>query len=82
MRLADLELLGGFSAVDFPGVKLFKDVLEKQTCQAFGQLFFSQSRMNPDLSLGRGSSSASATLRPPQALDQETVPTATSPVPF
>ena len=72
MRLADLELLGGFGAVDFPVVKLLKDVLEKRTGQAFGQLFFSQSRMNPDLSLGRGSSSASATLRPPLTLDQVT----------
>ena len=40
MCLADLELLGGFRAVDLLVVKLLKDVLEKRTGQAFGQLFF------------------------------------------
>ena len=43
---ADLEVVGGFHAVDLPVVKLLEEVLEKGVGQAFGQLFFSQFRMN------------------------------------
>ena len=48
MRAADLELLGGGHAVDLLVVKLLEDMLEKRVGQAFGQLFFSQFRMNPN----------------------------------
>ena len=44
--------------------------------------FFNSPKSNQPLSLGRGLSSAFATLRPPQPLDPGTVPTATCPVPF
>jgi len=44
--------------------------------------FFNSPKSNQPLSLGRGLSSAFATLRPPQPLDQGTVPTVTSLVPF
>ena len=72
MRLADLEVLGGFCAVDLPFVKLLENVLEKGTGQAFGQLFFFTVQNGAGVSLGRGVSSASATLQPPQPLDQGT----------
>jgi len=52
--LADLEVLGGFGTVDLPVVKLLEDVLEKGAGQAFGQLFFSQCRMDPDCPLVEG----------------------------
>ena len=52
--LTDLEVLGGFCAVDLPVVKLLEEVLEKGAGQAFGQLFFSQRRMNPDGPLVEG----------------------------
>ena len=54
MRLADLEVLGGFGAVDVPVVKLLENVLEKGAGQAFGQLFFSQFSMEPECSLVEG----------------------------
>ena len=54
MRLADLEVLGGFCAVDLPFVKLLENVLEKGTGQAFGQLFFSQFRIEPECPLVEG----------------------------
>jgi len=45
VRLADLEVTAGFDAVDLPFVELLKDMLEKGIGEAFGQLFFSQSRV-------------------------------------
>ena len=54
MRLADLEVLGGFCAVDLPVVKLLENVFEKRAGQAFGQLFFSQLRMNLECPLVEG----------------------------
>ena len=41
VRRTDLEVLGGFSAVDLPAIKQLQDMLEKGTGQALGQLFFS-----------------------------------------
>jgi hypothetical protein len=46
--------VGGFCAVDLPVIKLLENVLEKGAGQAFGQLFFSQCRMNPDRPLVEG----------------------------
>ncbi len=46
MRLADLEVVGRFGAINQTVVKLLEYELEKWSGQAFGQLFFSQSRMN------------------------------------
>lgn len=37
---ADLELEGGFSAVDQPRIELLEDLLEKQVGEAFGDLLF------------------------------------------
>jgi len=54
VRLADLEVLGGFGAVDLPSVKLLEDVLEKGAGEPRGQLFFSQLRMNPECPLVEG----------------------------
>ena len=45
MCLADLEEVGGFGAVNLPGVKLLEEVLEKGASQPFSQLFFSQFSM-------------------------------------
>ena len=44
MRLADLEVAAGIDAIDLPFVELLEDMLEKGIGEAFGQLFFSQSR--------------------------------------
>ena len=54
VRLTDLEVLGGFSAVDLPAIKQLQDMLEKGTGQALGQLFFSQFRMEPEGPLVEG----------------------------
>ena len=54
MRLTDLQLLGGLGAVDLAVVKLLEDVLEEETGQPFGQLFFSQFSMTPDRPLVEG----------------------------
>lgn len=48
VRLTDLEVLGGFCAVDLPAIKQLQDMLEKGTGQALSQLFFSQFRMEPE----------------------------------
>jgi len=45
MGLADLEVTTSFDAVDLPIVELLEDMLEKRFGKAFGQLFFSQSRV-------------------------------------
>ena len=81
VSMADLEMLGRFWSVDFPAIKQSQDMVRKGRGQAFGQLFFSWFNMNP-APLGRGSSSASATLRPPQTLDQGTAPTVKHLSPF
>ncbi len=70
MRLTDLKVLGGFCAVDLLVVKLLENVLEKGAGQAFGQLFFSQFRMESECPL------VEELRRPPQPLDQGTVPQA------
>ena len=49
-----MEEMGGFSAVDLPSIKLLQDMLEKRVGEAFGQLFFSQFRMNPNRPLVEG----------------------------
>ena len=54
MRLADLEIVGGFRAIDLPVVKLLEDVLEERVSEPFGQLFPSQLRMKPDCPLVEG----------------------------
>ena len=54
VRLTDLEVLGGFFAVDLPAIKQLQDMLEKGTGQALGQLFFSQFRMEPEGPLVEG----------------------------
>lgn len=46
MCLADLEVVGRFGAINQTVVKLLEYELEKWSGQAFGQLFFSQFRMN------------------------------------
>ena len=74
VRLTDLEVLGGFLAVDLPAIKQLQDMLKKGRVRRWANCFF-QVQHEPQSSLGRGSSSASATLRPPQTLDQGTVPT-------
>lgn len=79
---ADLELERGLREVDKPRIELLEDLLEKQVGEAFGDLLFLIAQSSEPLSLGRGLSSAFATLKPPQPLDQGTVPTATSLVPF
>ncbi len=40
MRLADLEVVGRFGAINQTVVKLLEYELEKWSGQAFGQLFF------------------------------------------
>jgi hypothetical protein len=47
-------VLGGFCAVNLSVVKLLEDVLEKGAGEAFGQLIFSQFRMNPECPLVEG----------------------------
>jgi hypothetical protein len=74
MRLANPEVTAGFNAVDLPFIELLEDMLEKRFGKASGQLFFSQSREEQWPPLGRGFSSAFATLRPPQILDQGAIP--------
>ena len=74
--LAELEEVGGFGAVDLPVVKLLEEVLEKGAGQTFGQLFFFMVQNGVGVSLGRGASSASAPLRPPQPRDPGIVPIA------
>ena len=54
MRAADLEMVGSLRAIDLPVVKLLEDVLEEGGGEAFGQLFFSQFRMNPNCPLVEG----------------------------
>ena len=54
MRATDLEVVGGFRAIDLPVVKLLENVLEEGVGEAFSQLFFSQFRMNPDCPLVEG----------------------------
>ena len=54
VRATDLEVQGGFRAVDLPVVKLLEDELEKGMGEAFGQLFFSQFRMKPECPWGEG----------------------------
>ena len=54
VRLTDLEVLGGFLAVDLPAIKQLQDMLEKGTGQALGQLFFSSFRMEPEDPLVEG----------------------------
>lgn len=54
MCLADLQEGGGFCAVDLPAIKLLEDVLEKGPGKPFGQLFFSQFRMEPEAPLVEG----------------------------
>jgi len=54
VRWADLEVVGGFCAVNLPVVKLLEDVLEKGAGESMGQLFFSQFRMNPHCPLVEG----------------------------
>ena len=70
---ADLEMAGGISNVNGSFVKLLEDLLEKEVGEAFGDLLFDSHKSTQPPSLGRGLSSAFATLRPPQALDQGTV---------
>jgi hypothetical protein len=47
-------MMGGFCSVDLPVVKLLEDVLEKRVGETFGQLFFSQFRMNLNCPLVEG----------------------------
>ena len=54
MCRADLEKVGGFCAVDLSVVKLLEEVLEEGAGQTFGQLFFSQFRMAPEVPLVEG----------------------------
>lgn len=54
MRATDLEMVRSFRAIDLPVVKLLENVLEKEVGETFGQLFFSQFRMNPDYPLVEG----------------------------
>jgi len=67
---ADLELFGGFKGVNRALVERVEDLQQERSGEAFGQLFFFTVQNEPELPLGRGSSSASATLQPPQPLDQ------------
>ena len=54
VRATDLEMVGGFRAVDLPVVKLLEEVLKKGVGEAFGQLFFSRFSMKPDCPLVEG----------------------------
>ena len=54
MRTADLARVGSFRGIDLPVVKLLEEVLQKGVGEAFGQLFLSQFRMNPDCPLVEG----------------------------
>jgi hypothetical protein len=47
-------MVGSFRAIDLPVVKLLEDVLEEGVGEAFGQLFFSQFRMNLNCPLVEG----------------------------
>ena len=80
---ADLKLAGSLSAVDQPRVELLEDLLEKQVGEAFGELLFliapSQTNRCP---LVEGFRRPSLRSGAPQPLDQGTIPTATSPIPF
>ena len=69
---ADLQVVAGISGVDQAFIELPEDLLEKQVGEAFCDLLFYSLQSIPPLSLGRGLSSAFATLRPPQPLDPGT----------
>jgi hypothetical protein len=73
---ADLEEADGISRINITLVELPEYLLDKQVVEAFCDLFFYSNKSNQPLSLGRGLSSAFATLRPPQPLDQGIVITA------
>lgn len=79
---ADPKLERGLGTINQPLVELPEDMLEEQIGEPFGDLLFYSSKSTQRLSLGRGLSSAFATLRPPQTLHQGTVPDSSSSVPF
>jgi hypothetical protein len=75
-------VLGGFGTVDLPVVKLLEDVLEKGAGQAFGQLFFSQCRMDPDCPLVEGLGRPPGGARRRETADHGTVDKAKKPCAF
>jgi len=79
---ADLEVVGGIRAVDATLVELGEDLEEERGGEAFCQLLFFMFQNDPEPPLGRGASSASATLRSPQPLDPGVVPIGKRPVSF
>ena len=83
MGATDLEVVGGIPGINRSRIELTEDLLEEQVGESFGELLFLIAPSQPDpCRLGRGVSSAFATLRPPQPLAQGTHNTDQSPVSF